>query len=88
MSCREVEGDWPLESGNCNRSNVVRLQTGAGGGRRGGAAAVRELPEPAPETITRDGLDLLRAFFAIGDAPSRAALLLMAQRLAGQPGKR
>jgi hypothetical protein len=34
--------------------------------------------------VTRDGLDLLKAFFAIEDTAARAALILLAQRLAGQ----
>ena len=93
MSCRAVEGKWPLESGNGNRGNVVQLHAG-------GAARAREVQRVVPEAVTRDGvardgikrdgltrdgLDLLKAFFAIGDAPARAAVLLMARRLAGQP---
>jgi hypothetical protein len=91
MSCREVGGQRPLQSGNGKRGNsncgnVVQLQpVAAGGGLPAGAPATRKAPALAPDAVTRDGLDLLKAFFAIGDAPARAALLLMAQRLARQP---
>jgi hypothetical protein len=36
------------------------------------------------DAVTREGLDLLKAFFAIDDAAARAALVLLAQRLAQQ----
>jgi hypothetical protein len=41
-----------------------------------------------PDAMTRDGLELLKAFFAIDDAAARAALVLLAQRLAGQSPKK
>jgi len=92
MSCQAVGGKWPLESGNGNRGNVVQLHTAASG-----AARAREMQRVVPKVmtregvsrdgLTRDGRDLLKAFFAIGDAPARAAVLLMARRLAGQPGE-
>jgi hypothetical protein len=41
-----------------------------------------------PDAITRDGLDLLKAFFAIEDAPARSALVLLAQRLAERSPKK
>jgi len=91
MSCREIEGDAPFESGNV--SNVVPLQPAGGSGVRGGATAARGAPAldamtSQPDAITRDGLDLLKAFFAIGDAAARAALVVLAQRLAEQSPKR
>jgi len=90
MSCREVGGQRPLQSGNGKRGNsncgnVVQLQPAAAGGLQAGAPATRNAPALAPDAVTRDGLDLLKAFFAIGDAPARAALLVMAQHLARQP---
>jgi len=88
MSCREVEGERPLETGDGNGGNVVQLQTAAGRTLRGAARAREAQRTAARDAITRDGLDLLKAFFAIGDAPARAAVLMMAQRLARQPGKR
>jgi hypothetical protein len=62
----------------------VQLQPAAGNAARGGATAAREAPalSQIPDALTRDGLDLLKAFFAIDDADARAALVLMAQRLA------
>ncbi len=54
MSCREIEEERPLESGNV--CNVVQLQ-------------------PA-------------AFFAIDDAATRAALVLLAQRIAAHSPKK
>ena len=88
MSCREIEGEGPLEGGNS--CNVVQLQSAGRNGGRGGAAAAREAPaiSTVPDAITRDGLDLLKAFFAIDDAAARAALVLMAQRLAQHSGKK
>jgi hypothetical protein len=89
MSCREVEGEGPLEGGNT--SNVVQLQpAGVNGARSRAVAAAREAPviTPVPDAITRDGLDLLKAFFAIDDAAARAALILLARRLAQNSGKR
>jgi hypothetical protein len=91
MSCREVEGEGTLESGSV--CNVVQLQPAGGNGARGSATAVREAaaldPMPfQPDPITRDGLDLLKAFFAIDDAAARAALVLLAQRLAAHSAKK
>jgi hypothetical protein len=85
MSCREVEGEGPLDSGSV--SNVVPLQPAGSSGVRGSATAAQEAPALdaapyQPDAITRDGLDLLKAFFAIDDAAARAALVLLAQRLA------
>jgi len=37
---------------------------------------------------TRDGLELLKAFFAIDDAAARAALVMLAQRFAAQSAKK
>jgi hypothetical protein len=55
---------------------------------RGRVTVAREAPalNPVADAVTRDGLDLLKAFFAIDDAASRAALILIAQQLA--QGKR
>jgi hypothetical protein len=90
MSCREVEGEGPLDTGSV--SNVVPLQPVGSTGTRGGATAAQGVsalvPAPLqPDAMTRDGLDLLKAFFAIDDAAARAALVLLAQRLA-QSGKK
>ncbi len=89
MSCREIEGDGPLESGNV--SNVVPLQPASG--VRGSTTAAQGAPAldampPEPDAMTRDGLDLLKAFFAIDDGAARAALVVLAQRLAEQSAKR
>jgi hypothetical protein len=93
MSCREIEGEGPLEGGNM--SNVVQLQPVGGAGARSRATvAAREAPALTPvqdavkDAVTRDGLDLLKAFFAIDDATARSALVLLAQRLAQNSGKR
>jgi hypothetical protein len=91
MSCREIEGEGPLESGNV--CNVVQLQPAGGHGAPGTATVARGAPasDPVsfqPDAITRDGLDLLKAFFAIEDAAARAALVLLAQRLAGHSVKK
>jgi hypothetical protein len=86
---REVEGERPLEGGNA--SNVVQLQAaGSNEARTIAAAAARESPAltPVQDAITRDGLDLLKAFFAIDDAAARAALIVLARRLAQNSGKR
>jgi hypothetical protein len=87
MSCREVEGEAPLEGGNVC-SNVVPLAPAGGNAARVRAAAARPVEAPAlspgADAVTRDGLDLLKAFFAIDDAAARAALILLAQRLAQQ----
>jgi hypothetical protein len=91
MSCREIEEEAPLESSNV--CNVVQLQPAGGNAPRGAAAtaggepALEALPFQ-PDAITRDGLDLLKAFFAIEDAAARAALVLLAQRIAGRSAKR
>jgi hypothetical protein len=89
MSSREIEEEPPLESGNV--CNVVQLQSvrgNAGGANAaGGAPAVEAMPFQ-PDAITRDGLDLLKAFFAIDDAAARAALVLLAQRIASHSAKK
>ena len=91
MSCREIEEDEPLESGNV--CNVVQLQPAGGSAARGGATAAGRTPALdivpfQPDAITRDGLDLMKAFFAIDDADARAALVLLAQRMAGHSAKK
>jgi hypothetical protein len=88
MACREGEGEGLLEGGNA--CNVVQLQPPGGNGARARATAAREAPAltQVPDAITREGLDLLKAFFAIDDAAARAALILLAQRLAGHSDKR
>jgi hypothetical protein len=86
---REVEGERPLEG--VNASNVVQLQpVGSNEARTRAAVAAREAPAltPVQDAITRDGLDLLKAFFAIDDAAARAALILLARRLAQNSPKR
>jgi hypothetical protein len=89
MSCRKVEGEGPLDT--VSVSNVVPLQPFGSTGVRGAAAQEAPALDAAllfqPDAITRDGLDLLKAFFAIDDAAARAALVLLAQRLA-QSGKK
>jgi len=83
MSRRKIEPDELADTGN-----VVRLQP-AGAARsvvaQGTAAA--EATSFQTDTITRDGLDLLKAFFAIDDAAARAALVILAQRLASHSSK-
>lgn len=88
MSCREIEEE-PLESGNV--CNVVQLQPGSGA--RGSVIAAAGVPALdivpfQPDAITRDGLDLMKAFFAIEDAAARAALVLLAQRIASHSPKK
>jgi hypothetical protein len=88
MSCREIEEERPLESGNV--CNVVQLQPAAPRGTptaAGGVPALDILPF-APHALTRDGLDLMKAFFAIDDAATRAALVLLAQRIAAHSPKK
>ncbi len=91
MSCREIEEERPLESGNV--CNVVQLQPAGGNGPRstpitaGGAPALDIVPFQ-PDALTRDGLDLMKAFFAIDDAAARAALVLLAQRIAAHSPKK
>jgi len=90
MSCREIEEE-PLESGNV--CNVVQLQPGGGNAARGSATAAGGAPALdivpfQPDAITRDGLDLMKAFFAIDDAAARAALVLLAQRIAAHSPKK
>jgi hypothetical protein len=91
MSCREIEEERPLESGNV--CNVVQLQPAGGNGPRGTQTAAGGVPALdivpfAPDALTRDGLDLMKAFFAIDDAAARAALVLLAQRIAANSPKK
>ncbi len=91
MSCREIEEERPLESGNV--CNVVQLQPAGGNGPRGAPTAAAGAPALdivpfAPDALTRDGLDLMKAFFAIDDAAARAALVLLAQRIAAHSPKK
>jgi len=91
MSCREFEEEAPLESGNL--CNVVQLQPSGGSGARGSTAAAGGAPALdivpfQPDAITRDGLDLMKAFFAIDDADARAALVVLAQRMAAHSSKK
>jgi hypothetical protein len=91
MSCREIEEEAPLESGNV--CNVVQLQPAAGNAPRGAASAPGGAPALdivpfQPDAVTRDGLELMKAFFAIDDAAARAALVLLAQRIAAHSSKK
>ncbi len=91
MSCREIEEEGTLESGNV--CNVVQLQPAGGNGARGsatagGGAPALDIVPFQPDAITRDGLDLMKAFFAIDDAAARAALVLLAQRIAAHSPKK
>ena len=73
---------------------MVQLQpTGGGVGARNNATAVQSVPSPDQTSFpqhaaTRDGLELLKAFFAIDDAAARAALVMLAQRFAAQSAKK
>ncbi len=92
MSCRDVQGKVPLEGANA--CNVVPLQPTGGNGVQGGvttaalAGPPRKAPALNPDSVTRDGLDLLKAFFAIDDPAARATVVLMARRLAQHSTKR
>jgi hypothetical protein len=88
MSRREIERGELVES-----SNVVQLQPTGGIGARSSATAARGAPalDVTPfqsEAITRDALELLKAFFAIDDAAARAALVILAKRLAASSPKK
>ena len=87
MSRRRIEPDGLAEN-----SNVVQLQPSGEVERQNRATLAQG--EPASDvtsfqsdTMTRDGLDLLKAFFAIDDAAARAALVILAQRLASHSSK-
>ena len=88
MSRRKIE-----PGGLAENSNVVQLQPPGGVERQNHAAMAQG--EPASDAtsfqsdaMTRDGLDLLKAFFAIDDAAARAALVILAQRLASHCSKK
>jgi hypothetical protein len=49
---------------------------------------VLDVTSSQPEAITRDALELLKAFFAIDDTAARAALVILAQRLAEHSSKK
>ena len=86
MSCRDMEGKTPPEDDDTG--NVVQLLPTGDNGVRARFPSIHDLAlGPGPDAITRDGLDLLKAFFAIDDAAARAALVLMAQRLAQHSNK-
>jgi hypothetical protein len=83
MSRREIEGRELVESGNVVQlqpSGAIRAGTSATAPR--GTAAADTTSSCQTEAITRDGLELLKAFFAIDDAAARAALVILAQRFA------
>jgi len=83
MSRRKIEPDELADTGN-----VVRLQpAGAAQSVVAQGKAAAEATSFQTDTITRDGLDLLKAFFAIDDAAARAALVILAQRLASHSSK-
>jgi len=88
MSCFYIDVGATPES-----DNVVRLQPPGGSGSRNSATAAQGAPALEavsfqPDAITRDGLDLLKAFFAIGDESARSLLVAMAQKLAALSGKK
>jgi len=89
MPHRKTEPGEPTQN-----SNVIVLQPP---GRRAGKPGCAKAPEgtPAvvqissqPHSMTHDGLDLLRAFFAIEDGAARASLIMLAQKLASHSPKR
>jgi hypothetical protein len=83
MSHRKIDPDQPNED-----NNVVVLQPAGGrSGRRScpkGTQATPALVQISSESdsMTHDGLSLLRAFFAIEDVAARASLITLAQKLA------
>jgi hypothetical protein len=89
MSHRKTEPDEPTEN-----SNVVVLQPAGGRTRKRscakgtqGAPAVVQISSES-DSMTHDGLSLLRAFFAIEDVAARASLITLAQKLASHAPKR
>jgi hypothetical protein len=89
MSHRKIDPDEPTEN-----SNVVVLQPAGGTtgkqscakGTQGAPALVQISSES--DSMTHDGLSLLRAFFAIEDVAARASLIMLAQKLASHAPKR
>ena len=86
---RKIEPDEPTE-----HSNVVVLQPAGGTTRKRscakgkpGAPAVARISSKS-NSMTHDGLSLLRAFFAIEDVAARTSLITLAQKLASHPPKR
>ena len=89
MSHRKIEPDEPTEN-----SNVVVLQPTGGRTRKRscakgmpGAPAVVQIWSES-DSMTHDGLNLLRAFLAIEDVAARASLITLAQKLASHAPKR
>jgi len=89
MSHRKIEPDESTEN-----SNVVVLQPPGGRTRRRscakatqGAPAVVQISSES-DSMTHDGLSLLRAFFAIDDVAARTSLITLAQKLASHSPKR
>jgi len=73
-------------------SNEVKLQPAGAVGERNDAAMTPGKPAAdatslPSDAMTRQGLDLLKAFFAIDDDAARAALVILAQRLAAHSPK-
>jgi hypothetical protein len=89
MSHRKIDPDEPTEN-----SNVVVLQPAGGRtGKRSCAKGTQGTPalvqiSSGSDSMTHDGLSLLRAFFAIEDVAARTSLITLAQKLAAHSPKR
>ena len=89
MPRRKTEPGEPTQN-----SNVIVLQPPGGrAGKTGCAKATQGAPavvqiSTRSDSMTHDGLDLLRAFFAIEDGAARASLIMLAQKLAAHSPKR
>jgi len=90
MPHRKTEPGEPTQN-----SNVIVLQpprqagskAGLREGARGGRPAVVQISSQS-DSMTHDGLDLLRGVFAIEDGAARASLIMLAQKLASHSPKR
>jgi hypothetical protein len=89
MSHRKIEPDEGADHSNVVVLRPPRSGTGGEDGAQGmrGTSTLVQISSRS-DTMTHDGLDLLRAFLTIDDAAARASLITLAQKLASQSPKR
>jgi hypothetical protein len=89
MAHRKIEPDEGADHSNVVVLRPPRSGTGGKDGAKGthGTSTLVQISSGS-DTMTHDGLDLLRAFLTIDDAAARTSLITLAQKLASQSPKR
>jgi hypothetical protein len=87
MSHRKIEPDEQTDTSNVVVLRPSEHRTGDGAKATQSAPAMAQISS-GPDSLSHDGLDLLKAFFTIEDTTARASLIVLAQKLAAHSPKK